>query len=211
MELIEIFRSGLSYWEYRELVDNSVASGRTTGNNQSEKLLEFTKLNIQRMNRIDKTVRIDSDTAEIFKSNSSGMSWILIGDAWCGDCAQIIPLINKIAESSCGKFDLRIISRDAYPQLIEKYHSGGAKAIPKLLILCNETGELLCTWGPRPKPAQEIMLRWKTQRDIMSWEDFEKELHLWYAKDKGQTIINEFVKLIQECGRDLIFPPINSI
>ena len=204
MELIKIFKAALSYGEYRELVDNLVAGGKTTGNNQSEKLLEFTMLNIQRMNRIDKTVQINQETAEIFKSNSSRMSWLLIGDAWCGDCAQIIPLINKIAESSCGRFVLRIISRDTYPQLIEKYHSNGARAIPKLLILCNETGELLCSWGPRPKPAQEIMLKWKSQRDTMSWDDFEKELHLWYARDKGQTIINEFVNLIEVCERKTI-------
>jgi hypothetical protein len=40
MELSKIFKSALSYSEYRELVDNLVAGGKTTGNNQSDKLLE---------------------------------------------------------------------------------------------------------------------------------------------------------------------------
>lgn len=207
MELHKIFKSALSYTEYRELVDNLVAGGKTTGNNQSEKLLEFTKLNIQRMNRLDKTVQLCSDAIEKFKSKSHPMNLLLIGDAWCGDCAQIIPVVNKIAENSGGMFNLKIISRDTYPDLIEKYHSNGAKAIPKVLVLCRETGELLCTWGPRPRPAQEIMLNWKNKKDTITWEDFEKELHLWYARDKGQTIINEYAELMEICERKTILQP----
>lgn len=207
MELDKIFKSALSYAEYRELVDNLVAGGKTTGNSQSEKLLEFTKLNIQRMNRIDKTVQLSSEATDKLKSQSHLMNLLLIGDAWCGDCAQIIPVVNKIVESSGGKFELRIISRDTYPDLIEKYHSNGAKAIPKVLILFGETDELLCTWGPRPKPAQEIMLNWKNNKDTISWEDFEKELHLWYARDKGQTIINEFIGLMEVFEKKTIIQP----
>jgi hypothetical protein len=135
------------------------------------------------------------------------MNLLLIGDAWCGDCAQVIPVVNKIVESSEGIFKLRIISRDTYPDLIEKHHSNGAKAIPKVLIMCNETGDLLCTWGPRPKPAQEIMLNWKNNKDTITWDDFEKELHLWYARDKGQTIINEFIELMEVCERKAIIQP----
>jgi hypothetical protein len=207
MELSKIFKSALSYSEYRELVDNLVTGGKTTGNNQSDKLLEFTKLNIQRMSRIDKTVQLNTDSIDKFKSQSHPMNLLLIGDAWCGDCAQVIPVVNKIVESSEGIFKLRIISRDTYPDLIEKHHSNGAKAIPKVLIMCNETGDLLCTWGPRPKPAQEIMLNWKNNKDTITWDDFEKELHLWYARDKGQTIINEFIELMEVCERKAIIQP----
>ncbi len=204
MDLNKIFKSALSYSEYRELVDTLVAVGKTTGNNQSEKLLEFTKLNIQRMNRIDKTTQLSSELLEKLNRSSQSFNWLLIGDAWCGDCAQVIPVINKVAEAMNGKAVLRIISRDTYPQLIDEYHSNGAKAIPKLLILCNETGELLCTWGPRPQPAQEIMLNWKNNKDKISWEDFEKELHLWYARDRGQTIIQEFIDLMEVCEKKTI-------
>ena len=171
MELDKIFKSALSYAEYRELVDNLIAGGKTTGNSQSDKLLEFTKLNVQRMNRLDKTVQLSSDAINKFKSQSHLVNMLLIGDAWCGDCAQIIPVINKIAMSSEGKYNLKIISRDTYPDLIDKYQSNGAKAIPKVLILCNETGELLFTWGPRPTPAQEIMLNWKKNKDTRTWEE----------------------------------------
>lgn len=207
MELNKIFKSALSYAEYRELVNTLVAEGKTTGNTQSEKLLEFTKLNIQRQNRLDKTILLNQEIVQKLKAHNRNLNWLLIADAWCGDCAQIVPVINKIADSSDGKYNLKIISRDNYPDLIEKYHSNGAKAIPKALIICSETGELLCTWGPRPKPAQEIMLNWKNNKDTITWEQFEKDLHLWYARDKGQTIINEYVQLMEICEKKTILQP----
>lgn len=203
MELNKIFKSALSYAEYRELVDNLVAGGKTTGNNQSDKLLEFTKLNIQRMNRIDKTIQLKEEDRAIIKAVSQQHNWLLIGDAWCGDCAQIIPVINKIAESSEGKITLKIISRDTYPELIETYQSNGAKAIPKLLVLIDGESEPVCSWGPRPQPAQNIMINWKNNKDTITWEDFEKELHLWYARDRGQTIIDEFKRMLNECEKKI--------
>lgn len=204
MELNKIFKSALSYSEYRELVDHLVAVGKTTGSNQSEKLLEFTKLNIHRMNRLDKTIKAPELVADFFQSNNKQFQWLLIGDAWCGDCAQIIPIINKVAEASNGKINFKIISRDTFPELIELYHTNGSKAIPKLLVIDNETNDATCSWGPRPNPAQEIMLNWKKNQDKIAWEDFEKELHLWYARDKGVSIINELLSLIKTCEKKTI-------
>lgn len=207
MELNTIFKTALTYREYRELVDNLVLNGKTTGNNQTDKLVEFTKLNIQRMNRLDKTVQLSEQVISSLSKNIKSFQWLLIGDAWCGDCAQIIPVINKIAEAGKYTIEFRIISRDTYPELIETYLTNGAKAIPKLLVIDSDSNEVICSWGPRPKPAQEIMLNWKKNKDKITWEDFEKDLHLWYARDKGVTIINEFASLIEKCERKTILQP----
>jgi thioredoxin-like negative regulator of GroEL len=82
------------------------------------------------MNRIDKTTQLSPELIEKLKRSNQSFNWLLIGDAWCGDCAQVIPVINKVAGAMNGKTTLRIISRDTYPLLIEEYHSNGAKAIP---------------------------------------------------------------------------------
>lgn len=207
MKLNTIFKTALSYTDYRALVDQLVAEGKTTGNNQSEKLVEFTKLNIQRMNRLDKTIQLPEQITNSLSKNIKSFQWLLIGDAWCGDCAQIIPIINKIAEAGQDKITFRIISRDTYPELIETYPTNGAKAIPKLLVIHGDTNEVICSWGPRPKPAQQIMLNWKENKDTITWEAFEKDLHLWYARDKGATIINEFASLIEKCEGKTILQP----
>lgn len=204
MKISAIFKSALSYREYRGLVDSLVLAGKTTGNSQSEKLVEFTKLNVQRMNRLDKTINMSDNFSQKLRANEKRFNWLLIGDAWCGDCAQIIPVINKIAEYGYGKIKFNITSRDTYPDLIATYHTNGAKAIPKLLVIDPEMDEVLCTWGPRPQPAQNIMMNWRANADKTTWEDFEKELHLWYAKDKGTTIINELLTLIITCEKKII-------
>ncbi|MDV4116281.1 thioredoxin family protein [Elizabethkingia anophelis] len=198
MDLETIFNAGLSYQEYREQVDNLVSENKTTGNNQSSELVSFTKLNAQRMNRIDKTVFLSEQESAEAESNGKNFKWLLIGDAWCGDCAQIIPVINKVAEVTKDKVQLRIVSRDMFPELIEEFATNGAKSTPKLIVLDNDTFDMaLTTWGPRPEPAQQIMLNWKAHKDSITWDDFEKSLHLWYTKDKGATTIKELLKLLK--------------
>ena len=46
-------KNSLSYTEYRNLVEGLVAKNSTTGNEKSEDLAEFTKLNDRRMKRWD--------------------------------------------------------------------------------------------------------------------------------------------------------------
>ena len=42
----------MSYETYFELIKAHVAEGKTSGNDQSEKLINFTRLNFQRMKRV---------------------------------------------------------------------------------------------------------------------------------------------------------------
>jgi hypothetical protein len=59
-----------------------------------------------------------------------------------------------------------------------------------------DTYETLHIWGARPLAAHEILLHYKANQNVMSKEDFEKQLHLWYAKDRGQNIMREVTALI---------------
>lgn len=190
MELKEVFNKALSYQAYRKHVDQLIGEGKTTGNDQSDNLIEFTKLNIQRMNRNDKTVVIPDELKAQLSQIREPSNWLLIGDAWCGDCAQTIPVINKLAEACGKKADFRIISRDAFPGFIEKYSPNGSKGIP-LLIVFDHHEQVQFIWGSRPEPAHEILLHWKANQDKITKNDFEKELHLWYGRDRGKVTITE--------------------
>lgn len=190
-----IFSESLNYTQYRELVDALILEGKTTGVNQEERLIEFTKLNVHRMNRLDKTVQIEDSTVTVFNNLKNSYKMLLIGDAWCGDCAQILPVLEKIAHASEGKIEMSIISRDTFPNLIEAFQTNGANAVPKLLVFDEAKENVLTTWGPRPKPAQAIMLNWKANMDTITWEQFENDLHLWYARDRGVSIISELSEL----------------
>lgn len=191
----EMIQNAYTYTEYRNLIDTLLAKNATTGHVQSQEKIDFTKLNVQRMNRIEKTVFIP-EAIQTTLANITNQTWLLIGEAWCGDCAQIIPVINKFAEAADGKIIFKIILRDDNEQIMNDNLSGGSKAIPKLLLLNSTTLAVEKTWGSRPKSAHQIMLNWKANENTISKEDFEKELHLWYAKNRGQEIIEEINALI---------------
>lgn len=190
----EIISAGLHYPAYRELIDRLLAEGKVTGVRQDQLRFDFTKINIQRMNRIDKTLSVIPSLLEKGKNISRKQNWILLSQGWCGDCAQLVPVIAKIAAVT-DKIDLRIINPDDYPQVMDTVLTNGARAVPKLIVLDAETNECLTVWGPRPEPAQQIMLDWKNSENKISWEDFETQLHSWYAKDKSLTTQAEFETL----------------
>jgi len=198
MDLEKMFNAGMSYQAYREQVDNLLAENKTTGNNQSSELVAFTRLNVRRMNRIDKTIFLSEQELLEAGTNDKNFKWLLIGDAWCGDCAQIIPLVHKVAEATKGKVQLRIVSRDMFPGLIEAFATNGSKSIPKLIVWdSDKLGEVITTWGTRPEPAPQSKLNWKAHMDSITWEDFEKSLHGWYADDKGATTIKELLNVLK--------------
>lgn len=188
----EIIAAGQTYVQYRAYIEELLAEGKVTGVRQDQLRLDFTKLNIQRMNRIDKTISVQPSLAEKGKQITRNQTWILLSQGWCGDCAQVVPILVKIAAVS-DKINLRILNPDEYPQVMEMLLTNGAQAVPKLMMLDTETMDVIAIWGPRPQPAQQIMLDWKNAgADKISWEDFEKNLHNWYTKDKSLTTQAEF-------------------
>jgi hypothetical protein len=202
MNIESIFKDGLSYSEYRNLVDKLVLEGKTTGPVQTTEKVEFTKLNVQRMNRLDKTIQLPEHIRERIREINKPMLWLLIAEGWCGDSAQVIPVINKIAESAGDNIKLRIVLRDSYPGLVEAY-SNGSRSISLLLFIDPYTMEVFCTWGPRPLAAKEIARRWKESNGKILHDDFEKELHLWYARDRGAAIMNEVVGQLTNCEKKM--------
>lgn len=186
---------GDNYRSYRDKIDSLLADGKVTGEKQSEALVEFTKLNIQRMNRLDKTLALLPELERKIVNTQRKMQWVMLAQGWCGDCGQLVPLFGKIAELSQGKVELVIVNPDERNDLMERFATNGARSVPKVALLDAESGMLLGTWGPRPKPAQEIMLKWKDSNGAISKDDFEKELHTWYAKDKTLTTQTELAQL----------------
>ncbi|MGB5387647.1 MAG: thioredoxin family protein, partial [Eudoraea sp.] len=92
--------AALSYKEYRILVDELAKHGKTTGTEQKESLIEYTRLNSRRMKRWDKTIKLPESAFEVLKNFDKPVLWIVLTESWCGDAAPSIPVMNKIAESS---------------------------------------------------------------------------------------------------------------
>lgn len=186
-----------SYNEFYEWMKELSKEGKSSGEDQSEVMAEYTSLNNKRMKRLNNTVNLRPEFIELIEGIKKPQTWYLITETWCGDSAQNLPVIAKIAAASNEKIDLRIILRDENPEWIDKYRTNGGKSIPKLVSFDQE-GEELFSWGPRPLSAHHIMLHWKENPLEVTKADFEKELHTWYAQDKSLSLQKEFVEIFEK-------------
>lgn len=156
---------------------------------------DYKKLNRQRAQRIIKTYKPDEATIEIMKSVSEPQFWMVLTEDWCGDSAQNLPYIAKLAELN-DNITLRILERDANPDIMDLYLTDGkSRSIPKLIAF-NEAGEELFQWGPRPKEVVELIQDWKAEG--LSKDEWTPKLHMWYAKNKGAALIAELKELVNK-------------
>jgi hypothetical protein len=182
----------LNYPDYIQWVTSNLAQQRTSGTDQSERMLEYTRLNLRRMQRIDKTLKVPESVVKTLSNLPESYQWWVITEAWCGDSAQVLPVIARMVAESAGRISLHILFRDKNPAIIDQYLTNGGRSVPKLVAF-NAEGDARFTWGPRPATAHQLMMGWKAEPAGRSWEDIERELHTWYAHDKGQGTIAELI------------------
>ena len=192
-----IIKSGMNYATYRAHIQSLLTENKTTGIKQTPELVEFTQLNEQRMHRNEKQFKLNEELFETLSSKESKEYWVLFAEAWCGDCAQNIPILHKIAEASNSTIELKIFMKSEHLNEFQNYLTNGAESIPKLIRFDTETLEEIGVWGPRPLNAQAIAEHWKKNKATQTKEEFEKELHLWYAKDRGQQLQSEMNQLLK--------------
>ena len=172
-----------SYVDYRNYIIDILKEGKSTGKEQSEALTHYSELNEARMNRLEKTVKISTEIIQKLNQLNGDYIWLVISEGWCGDAAQILPVIYKMAELS-ERIDLKIVFRDENEDLMNLFLTNGTKSIPKLIILDKNTLEVLSDFGPRPIGAKQLILDYKAKHGIVD-ETAKTNLQLWYLHDKG--------------------------
>lgn len=191
----EIINKSFDYTSYRALIDQLLLEGKVTGPEQSEDLTHYTTLNVHRMNRVDKTSVISEELKAVLSQIRTPQTWLVITEGWCGDAAQIVPFFHVI-ENQFSKIQVRLVLRDENLELMDQFLTNGGRAIPKLLILDQETNELLAHWGPRPAEAQTLINDLKLTN--VNQEEIKEKLHLWYGRNKSQVLQKELVELLKK-------------
>lgn len=192
--IAESLQKSISYKEYRELVSNLLAEGKSTGPNQSEDLLNYSLLNDRRMKRLDKTTKLTQETLAKIKDVKTSQTWLVITEGWCGDAAQNLPVINKIAEEN-SNINLQLVLRDENIDLMDAFLTNGARSIPKLIAL-DADENVVNTWGPRPTTATKMVADYKAANGSLDAE-FKKDLQVWYNKNKGVDTQKDIVSLLK--------------
>jgi hypothetical protein len=192
----EVINEAMDYDEYRQMINSLLEQGKTTGTNHSDAMLHYTKMNVQRMKRIDKRAKLTDSLIEQLDELDRPLIWLVITEAWCGDAAQNVPVIAKMAAQN-DNIDLKFILRDQNLEIMDNYLTNGGRSIPKLVCLDADTLDELGTWGPRPEVAQQMAMKWKEDPEV-SKEDWAKNLHKWYARNRTKELQAEFEELISD-------------
>jgi hypothetical protein len=122
---------------------------------------------------------------------------LVITEPWCGDSLALLPVVYKMCEQvpDC---DIRIVLRDQHPELMDKFVTHGARAIPIFLFM-NSDYELQFQWGPRPKTAKKIFADHKALIDSgnMTKSEVIKMIRAFYAKDRGRETAKELLAVLK--------------
>jgi hypothetical protein len=191
----DIIENAYSYDEYRELIDTLLKQGKTSGENHSEAMLHYTKMNVHRMKRLDKQTGLSDEIRTRLEKIERPMIWLILTEAWCGDAAQSIPIIQKMADVS-KKVQTRYIFRDQNLKIMDQFLTNGrSRSVPKIVVLDMKTLEVLGSWGPRPDTAQNLYDELRNRSDIPK-QTAAESLHKWYADDNTESMQKEFLSLI---------------
>ena len=122
---------------------------------------------------------------------------VVLAEDWCGDATNTLPVIAKWADLA-PNVELRVLRRDQYPQVMDRYLTGVARSIPVVIVLTDDMEEV-GWWGPRPRALQEWVLEQRVAgRDKKS---LYPDVRRWYARDKGQTTLKEVLAVMAGAGQ----------
>jgi thioredoxin-like negative regulator of GroEL len=121
---------------------------------------------------------------------------LVVSEDWCTDSVSTVPFVDELA-ARAGNLDLRILSRDRNPDLMDSHLTDGTlRAIPVVILLDEDLREA-GWWGPRPAPLRE----WLAREGAMLDKDAKLlARRRWYARDRGRTAIEEIVAMIENAA-----------
>lgn len=184
-----------TYKEFLELSETNISNTNIDELTDKEKIyFDYSKINLQRTKRIEKTFKPDQNIVSLVNQIKSKILFFVITEDWCGDSAQNLPYLEKYINFN-PLLEMKVILRDSNLEAIDNYFKvGNPRSIPKIVGF-DEDGNELFIWGPRPKFAQDLVQQLKAEG--YTKEEFNKELHLWYAKNKGKELEKELVNIFR--------------
>ena len=90
---------------------------------------------------------------------------------------------------------MKIVFRDENEELMNLFLTNGGKAIP-IVIFLDLQDNVLAYWGSRPSTAKQMVEDFKAAHGALTAE-FKEDLQKWYNQDKGLTIVDDFINVMQ--------------
>lgn len=200
-----ILEESIGYEEYHALIEQLLSQSHYLALKNIENDTHDTRLSLIRMERLDKTARMTAQTRLQIAAIHTPQIWLTLTEVWCGDAAQIVPTIQKMAALN-DKIEHRLVFRDQHPELMDAFLTHGTRSIPLTIILEKKSLKVLGHWGPRPQELLAFVL--DNLQDLNKIKDeqehktrnaeFLTKVQRWYAKDKTYSTQKEFLEVLKK-------------
>ena len=155
-------------------------------------LLARPKDNGELWEAIYRRAKLFPDAMERAAKLSGHWHMLVLNEDWCGDSVNILPYIARL-EECCDHIDLRILGRDANPDLMNAHLTGTSRSIPVAIVYDGNFRER-GWWGPRPGPLQDWVMR---EGLALPRADRYRHIRTWYARDRGETLVSEILTIME--------------
>lgn len=140
---------------------------------------------------LHRRIRLPDWAREAASGVKGPLHLLALTEDWCGDAVNSLPWVDHLARSSPA-LELRVLERDANPDLMDTHLTGGTSRSIPVVILLDEAFREIGWWGPRPSSLQA----WVTGPGrALAPEDRYREVRSWYARDRGHSILREVLAL----------------
>ena len=143
---------------------------------------------------VAKGVRLPDGAAQ--RAAAVGGAWhlLVLNEDWCGDAVNTVPALAKLATLAPDRVDLRVLGRDANPDLMDAHLTGTSRSIPVVILLDDDYVER-GWWGPRPRELQAWVVG---PGQALDKAERYREIRRWYARDRALSTLEEVVAMIEK-------------
>ena len=143
-----------------------------------------------------KLARVPDGVVERVRALPRRHHLLVLNEDWCGDAVNTVPAIARLVALVPERVDLRILGRDANPDLMEAHLTGTSRAIPVVIVLDEEYVER-AWWGPRPAELQAWAVG---PGKALEKAERYREIRRWYARDRALTTLDEITSLMERAA-----------
>ncbi len=140
--------------------------------------------------------RVPDAIVERVRALPSRLHLLVLNEDWCGDAVNTVPAIAKLATLVPERVDLRILGRDANPDLMDAHLTGTSRAIPVVIVLDDDYVER-GWWGPRPAALQAWAVG---PGKALEKAERYREIRRWYARDRALTSLDEITSVMEKAA-----------
>jgi len=156
-----------------------------------EQYLEGVERNRELWHAVSDRAQVPEELVAAARAAGSGWKLLALSEDWCGDAVNTLPVIARLAREA--GWDLRVLQRDANPDLMDAHLTDGrSRSIPVVIVYDPQLREV-GWWGPRPEEIQKWIL---SEGLSMPSPERYKVVRRWYAQDRGRTTLAELLEVV---------------